>query len=708
MTFSLPLEASTLEALMQTLVHFLWQGLLLAVGAACLLQVASLRTAQARYAFYCGLFALLAASPVVTFSILSAESASSAAAVVENDANVLSPLAAEVASGARVDRRQRTSFHGEGQAATVAAWMDRHQSLIVGSWLAGVMLFGARLVFAAIGLRSLGRKCLPPPRHVTLAVERLARQMAFRAAPRFFIVERLSQAAAVGIFKPMVVLPAAWLCELPPNVLEAVLAHELAHLRRWDLPINFLQRLVEMALFFHPAVWWCSRRIRIERELCCDGVALAAVGSRADYARALTYLADQRLSPSRMMLAAGIGGTKMVLLERIRNVLGLSGTARGRFYGPSCAAAGATLASLAWLVAVVGFSTDDNVNAQSPAAAPRVPAPLGGHASRHATRQPPKNGRGQVAPSERAKWRLPTYTIEPPDILLIEAMHVVPKADYRIQSSDVLSIAHTAAEQPYGVRHPLANYAGEITRSYTVDGEGKIDLGLSLGKLKVGGLTQDEANRAIRENLEARVDDPTIWVRLSQCAGLPPIGGEHLVGPDGIVNLGPYGQVGVAGLTLEAAKTAIEEKLAAVLEQPRVTVQVFAYNSKVYYVIVEGGDSGDTVARLPITGAETVLDALSQVNGVEKMSTKRIWIARPAPGIGGVDTILPVNWIGITQGADASSNYQVLPGDRIFISNRRAGIYNELRYFFFSFFRAASTGSLARGSFRTLPVSAAL
>jgi polysaccharide export outer membrane protein len=396
----------------------------------------------------------------------------------------------------------------------------------------------------------------------------------------------------------------------------------------------------------------------------------------------------------------------MVLLERIRNVLGLSGAPRGRFYGPSCAAAGAALASIAWLVALGGISARDNVDAPPPAAATRVPAP------QHATRQP-DNGRSanstalasQVVPSERAKRRLPNYTIEPPDVLLIEVARAVPNADYRIQTSDVVSIAHTAPEQPYGVRHPLANYAGEITRSYTVDGGGSIDLGLSLGDLKIGGLTQHEADRAIRAKLEANVDDPKISVRLSQCSGLPTIAGEHLVGPDGTVNLGPYGQIGVAGLSLDAAKAAIEEKLATVLEQPRVTVHVFAYNSKVYYVIVEGGEM---VSRMPITGAETVLDALSQLNGAGQLSGKNIWIARPAPGIGGVDTILRVNWGEITQAADASSNYQVLPGDRIFISNHRTGIYNELRYFFFNLFRAASTGSLARGSFRTLPVSAAL
>jgi outer membrane protein TolC len=153
----------------------------------------------------------------------------------------------------------------------------------------------------------------------------------------------------------MVLLPASWISELPSEVLEAVIAHELAHLRRWDLPINFTQRVVETLLFFHPAVWWCSRRLRIEREMCCDELAQAAIGNRVVYAKALAYLAHQQCSSIEPLLAAGIGGKKMVLLERICNVLGVVRGRHGRLYGPSCALFGAVVASLVW-IAVFGLS----------------------------------------------------------------------------------------------------------------------------------------------------------------------------------------------------------------------------------------------------------------------------------------------------------------------------------------------------------------
>ncbi len=160
-------------------------------------------------------------------------------------------------------------------------------------------------------------------------------------------------------------------------------------------------------------------------------------------------------------------------------------------------------------------------------------------------------------------------------------------------------------------------------------------------------------------------------VSLGQTAGQQQIAGEHLVGPDGTVNLGTYGSVYVAGMTMAEAKQAIEEQLKNYLEEPRVSVDIFAYNSKVYYVITEGAGSGDTLVRVPITGNETVLDALAQVNGLSRLSSKNIWIARPTPGGVSCDQMLPVNWDEITKGAATATNYQVLPGDRIFIAENK-------------------------------------
>ena len=119
-----------------------------------------------------------------------------------------------------------------------------------------------------------------------------------------------------------------------------------------------------------------------------------------------------------------------------------------------------------------------------------------------------------------------------------------------------------------------------------------------------------------------------------------------------------YGSVIVAGLTLSDAKAAIEQQLSRFLESPEVSLNVFAYNSKVYYIITAGAGLGDNVVRVPVTGNETVLDAISQVNGLQPVSSKRIWIARPVPGCS-ENLILPVDWCAVSgRGARA-------PGGRI-------------------------------------------
>lgn len=146
-----------------------------------------------------------------------------------------------------------------------------------------------------------------------------------------------------------------------------------------------------------------------------------------------------------------------------------------------------------------------------------------------------------------------------------------------------------------------------------------------------------------------------------------PIQGEHLVRPDGTISLGLYGSVRVAGLTLEQAKVAIEAQLATRIRKPEVNVDIYAYNSKVYYIIADGGGYGQGVTRLPFTGNETVLDAISQIGGLPSIASKKIWIARPTPD--SKEIVLPVNWNAITREGIAATNYQVFPGDRIYIQS---------------------------------------
>lgn len=266
------------------------------------------------------------------------------------------------------------------------------------------------------------------------------------------------------------------------------------------------------------------------------------------------------------------------------------------------------------------------------------------------------NGPSTV-PTEKNKSSLPSYVIEPPDVLLIEVIRLVPKPPYKIEPLDVLQILVTGT------------FLGqEIAGQFPVDPAGSVNLGPSYGKVSVVGLDLDEATTAVTGHLKAILRAPEVSITLAQSAGQQQVAGEHLVGPDGTVNLGTYGTAYVAGLTVDEAKEAIEAELSKSLLKPKISVDVFAYNSKVYYVVTQGAGLGDQLTRVSATGNETVLDAISQVNGLSRLASKKIWIARPAPSGVGCDQILQVNWNEITGGGATATNYQVLPGDRIFIA----------------------------------------
>jgi len=168
-----------------------------------------------------------------------------------------------------------------------------------------------------------------------------------------------------------------------------------------------------------------------------------------------------------------------------------------------------------------------------------------------------------------------------------------------------------------------------------------------------------------------------------------PISGQHIVNLDGTVRLGIWGSVPLSGLNLDQAAEAIRQhvfqrtqsdkrisdkfKLSAA-DKLLVVVDVLAYNSKTYFIITDGGGFGESITSFPITGGETVLDALARVNGLPDIASKRdIWIARRSPAPGMPEQILPIDYVGITQHGVAQTNYQVLPGDRIYV--RAEGIF---------------------------------
>src|SRR5678815_5744860 len=259
-------------------------------------------------------------------------------------------------------------------------------------------------------------------------------------------------------------------------------------------------------------------------------------------------------------------------------------------------------------------------------------------------------------PKELSKVSLPIYTIEPPDILIVEAIHVVPKSPYFLRTGDVIAVnvLGTLPDAP-------------ISGAYPIQPGGLVNLGAPYGTVKVTKMTSEDAQKAIQIALANHIKEPVVTVSLVEMSGKQQISGQHLVVQDGTITLGSYGSVQVVGLTLAQAKEAIEEHLSKELEDPTVAIDVFAYNSKVYYVVTEGAGTGDSVTKFPITGNDTVLDAIANINGTTEVSSKRIWVARPVPGTEECQ-ILPVDWPGVSALATTNTNYQIFPGDRIFIA----------------------------------------
>jgi polysaccharide export outer membrane protein len=270
----------------------------------------------------------------------------------------------------------------------------------------------------------------------------------------------------------------------------------------------------------------------------------------------------------------------------------------------------------------------------------------------------------EPTPTELTRTPLPPYVIHSPDILSIDALTLIPRPPYRIQSLDVLAIQVTdpATKGPLLPKEPISGY-------FSVTPEGTVDLGASYRSVMLAGLTLAEARKAIEEHLKKQFNPPfAITVELAQSRAMQQIRGEHLVRPDGTISLGSYGSVVVDGMTLAEAKFAIESYLASFLLNPQISLDVIGYNSQVYYVITDWFGSGQQVYRLPITGNETVLDAIANVQGLPVVGSRHhIWLSRPTQDKEEHEIKLAVDWNGITQHGRTATNYQILPGDRVFV-----------------------------------------
>jgi uncharacterized protein (TIGR03435 family) len=310
-----------------TLVHFVWEGTLIALICAGVLRAMRRASARARYAAACaGLLAALTAPPVTVVVLTMSDSAprTGVAAVV------LSSVASVHTGSHGVPQAATASFGGVRPVPvdnnTVAALL----SAFVSFWAAGVVLLTARLASGWWRVRRLHAEAMAAPQsHWLAAATQIAGKLGLSRAIHVADSLHVDTPTVIGWLRPVVLLPAAALANLTPAQVEAILAHELAHIRRHDFIVNLLQTVAEIVLFYHPAVWWLSTRIRAEREHCCDDIAVDVCGDAVGYAEALTALAAwgrMRVAEDRAASAASplaVAATDGTLLYRVRRLLRL-------------------------------------------------------------------------------------------------------------------------------------------------------------------------------------------------------------------------------------------------------------------------------------------------------------------------------------------------------------------------------------------------
>ena len=277
-------------------------------------------------------------------------------------------------------------------------------------------------------------------------------------------------------------------------------------------------------------------------------------------------------------------------------------------------------------------------------------------------------------PTELRKTTLPDHVIAPPDILLIDATTLIPLQPYRIKPLDALYVQVVVPGEDE--KKPGLVPGQPIDGVYRVGADGTLNLEFDYGSVKVAGLQIDapkepmDAKRAINEHLKKRFKIAfSLRVSLAESRALQQIRGEHLVRPDGKVTLGSYGSVYVTGRTLDQAKDDIQRHLARYLQDPEISLDIAGFNSRVYYVVFDLDGAGQQVFRLPSTGNETVIDAVAELKGLPGgTARKRMWVARPSPADATCNQVLPVDWDAIASGGSTATNYQLLPGDRLYVA----------------------------------------
>jgi len=331
-----------------TLLHFLWQGTVIAVVYAMLRRLLGRSlSSQGRYALACTALMAMAVAPPLTFLLVPGAGGSSSWTISESEWQRLLPF-------------------------------------VVALWLVGVLIFSIRLLGGWRFTASLRTTAHPAPAEWQHTLERIAAQVRVGRPVRLLISSLVDVPTVIGWLRPVILVPVECLTGLSFEHVAALLAHEMAHIRRHDYLASILQSIGEAVLFYHPAVWWISEQIRAERELCCDDLAVAASGDAVAYAHALAELESRQ--PARLKPALAANGGSLV--NRIRRLIEPAQTIADSLPGPGAAwamillwAAGLGVAAVHGAQAPIPAPHVENFN-PIPLSGPRLPSPFPALASK--------------------------------------------------------------------------------------------------------------------------------------------------------------------------------------------------------------------------------------------------------------------------------------------------------------------------------------
>ena len=332
------------ERLGWVLVHSMWQFAAVAIMAAVIAKILRRSSATARYGVLVIAMAMTVVAPCVTWIFIPASGVASAlredtVAIESQPSNAsedesigdakLGPTGSEIAMSLtgfeeskvvdfKIDEQTRRA-DAQPLAETLTNILRPWFTWIVGGWVIGVLLCSLRPLLGWRMLRRLRRVGISPPSdEVVAALQRVSQRLGIRRAVQVLHSTLATGPLVVGYLRPVVLLPVSLVTSIPMPQLEAILAHELTHIRRHDFLINLAQTLVETLFFYHPAVWWLSRQIRIEREHCCDDLVVKLLDNGVEYGRAL--LAIEQFQGQQNVLA--LGAVDGSLLGRIRRITG--------------------------------------------------------------------------------------------------------------------------------------------------------------------------------------------------------------------------------------------------------------------------------------------------------------------------------------------------------------------------------------------------